>query len=143
MLRHLSAVFLLLATTAPALAGPLDEARAKTHLNAIADSDLEVLMRDYADDAYMDWVGGPLDGRYTGKAAIRALWEKFIAANDGKPRPVKVGEFEDYANSTGVSIVAEAEYGGMKPVKVWHLFVYRDGVLTTEIWQVAPSMQVH
>jgi ketosteroid isomerase-like protein len=143
MLRHLSAALLFLATAASAQAGPLDEAKARMHLNAIADGDIEVLMRDYADDAYMDWVGGPLDGRYTGKPAIRALWEKFITGNNGKPRPVKVGEFEDYAHPAGVSIVAEAEYGGMKPVKVWHLFVYRDGVLTTEVWQVAPSMQVH
>jgi hypothetical protein len=32
-------------------------------------------MRDYADDAYLEWVGGPLDGRYRGKAEIRAVWQ--------------------------------------------------------------------
>ena len=34
-----------------AVAGPLDEAKAKAHLDAVAAGDLEALMRDYADDA--------------------------------------------------------------------------------------------
>lgn len=123
-------------------AGPLDEAKAQAHLNAIAAGDMEALMRDYAEDAYMDWIGGPLDGRYTGKAAIGAVWQKFIAANAGKPRPAKFGKLDAYANPKGASIEAKAEYGGTTPLKVWHVFSYRDGSLTTEIWQIAPAVQV-
>jgi hypothetical protein len=123
-------------------AGPLDEAKGKAHLDAVAAGDIETLMRDYAEDAYMDWIGGPLDGRYRGKAAIRAVWEKFIAANNGQPRPVKRSEIEPYTSPKGVSLEASAEYGGKTPVKVWHVLVYRDGEMTTEIWQVAPSIKV-
>ena len=126
-----------------ASAGPLDNAKAKAHLDAVAAGDIDTLMHDYAEDAYMDWIGGPLDGRYRGKAAIRAVWEKLIAANDGKPRPVKRGEIEAYANPKGASLEASAEYGGKTPVKVWHALVYRDGEMTTEIWQVAPSIKVN
>lgn len=126
----------------PALAGALDEAKAHAHLEAVAAGDLEALMRDYADDAYMDWVGGPLDGRYHGKAAIRAVWEKFIAANAGKPRPARFGKLVAFSNPRGTSLEAKAEYGGAVPVKAWHVLTYRDGDLTTEVWQIAPGLQL-
>jgi ketosteroid isomerase-like protein len=125
-----------------ALAGPLDEAKAQAHLNAVAAGDLDALMRDYADDAYLDWVGGPLDGRYHGKAAIKAVWQKFIAANAGKPRPAKFSKLDAYANPKGTTIWAKAEYGGTTPVKTWHALSYRDGSLATEIWQIAPAIQL-
>ena len=135
-------MLLCCAMSAVALAGPLDEKKADAHLKAIAASNVEAMMADYADDAYMDWVGGPLEGRYRGKAAIRAVWQKFVAANDGQPRPARVGKLSAYANPKGASLAAEAEYGGKTPLKAWHALVYRDGALTTEIWQIAPAIKV-
>jgi len=125
-----------------AQAGPLDESKAKAHLQAIAAGDLDALMGDYPEDAYMDWVGGPLDGRYRGKAAISEVWKKFIAANHGKPRPAKLGKLESYSNPKGTAFEVPAEYGGEKPVKAWHVLVYRDGELATEIWQIAPAITI-
>ena len=123
-------------------AGPVDEAKGKAHLSAVAQGDLDALMRDYANDAYMEWVGGALDGRYHGKAAIRAVWVKFIAGNAGKPRPVKLGQVEFYGNPKGTTVQAEAEYDGSTPVKVWHALTYRDGSLVTEIWQIDPAIKI-
>jgi ketosteroid isomerase-like protein len=123
-------------------AGPLDEAKAKAHLQAVAAGDMDALMRDYPADAYMDWVGGPLEGRYRGKEAIGEVWKKFIASNHGKPRPAKLGKLESHGNPKGNSFAVSAEYGGEKPVKVWHVLVYRDGELTTEIWQIAPAIKI-
>ena len=125
-----------------ATAGALDEAKAQAHLNAVAAGDLDALMRDYEEDAYMDWVGGALDGRYRGKPAIKAVWQKFIAANAGKPRPARFSKLEAYANPKGATVQAEAEYGGTTPVKVWHALTYRDGSLDTEVWQIAPAIQL-
>ena len=125
-----------------ALAGPLDEAKAKAHLQAVADGNLEAVMRDYTDDAYMDWVDGPLDGRYRGKTAINEVWKKFIANNGGKPRPAKFGKSEAFANPNGTTVVTPAEYGGEHPVKVWHVLTYRDASLATEVWQIAPAIKV-
>lgn len=143
MIRLLFSAFsLLLLLVQPAFSGPLDEAKAQAHLNAVAAGNLDALMADYPDDVYMDWVGGALDGRYRGKAAIREVWQKFIAANEGKPRPAKFSKLESFANPKGTSVEASAEYGGTKPVKVYHVLVYRDGSLATEIWQVAPALQV-
>lgn len=126
--------------TQSVFAGPLDEARAQAHLNAVAAGELDALMRDYEDDAYMEWVGGPLDGRYRGKSAIKAVWQKFIAANAGQPRPAKFSKLDAFTNAKGATIHASAEYGGTTPVKVWHALTYRDGALSTEIWQIAPAI---
>jgi hypothetical protein len=70
------------------------------------------------------------------------VWQKFIAANAGQARPAKFSKLEAYANPKGATIQAEAEYGGTTPVKVWHALTYRDGSLDTEIWQIAPSIQL-
>ena len=148
MIRKTKAASLLLALAllpwcgGQAVAGPLDEAKAKAHLDAVAAGDLEGLMRDYADDAYMEWVGGPLDGRYRGKAEIRAVWQKFIAANAGKPRPAHFGKLTAFANPRGATVEAKADYAGAVPVKVWHALTFRDGDLTTEVWQIAPTLQI-
>jgi ketosteroid isomerase-like protein len=148
MIRKTKAASLLLALAllpwcgGQAVAGPLDEAKAKAHLDAVAAGDLDALMRDYADDAYMEWVGGPLDGRYRGKAEIRAVWQKFIAANAGKPRPAHFGKLTAFANPRGATVEAKADYAGAVPVKVWHALTYRDGDLTTEVWQIAPALQI-
>lgn len=132
-----------LALSLVAHAGPVEDAKVKAHLNAVAAGDLEALMKDYAEDAYMDWVGGPLDGRYRGKAAIAAVWQKFIAANNGKPRTARFAPLESYANPKGTSVEAKAEYSTpAAPVKVWHVLTYRDGELTTELWQIAPNLEI-
>ena len=125
-----------------ALAGPLDEKRADAHLKAIAAGNIEGVMADYAEDAYLDWVGGPLDGRYRGRTEILQMWKKFFAANDGLPRQARVGKLSAYANPKGASLEAEAEYAGKTPVKAWQALVYRDGVLMTEIWQIAPTIKL-
>ncbi|MCX7173205.1 MAG: nuclear transport factor 2 family protein [Proteobacteria bacterium] len=143
MIRFLFATtFLLFAASQISFAGPLEEAQAQAHRSAIAAGDLDAIMHDYAEDAYMDWVGGPLDGRYQGKSAIRAVWQKFIAANAGQPRPAKFGKLDAYANPKGTSVSWAAEYAGTTPVKAWHMVVYREGSLASEIWQIAPALQV-
>lgn len=140
MRRLLTLLCVLAAATATA--GPLDEKKAQAHLQAVAAGDIEAIVRDYAEDAYMDWVGGPLDGRYRGKAAIREVWNKFAALNDGQPRPARMGPLTQQANPKGATLAAGAEYGGKTPLKVWHVLVYRDGELTTELWQIAPALKV-
>lgn len=140
-MRHL-VILLCSLVSAAALAGPLEEKKADAHLKAVAAGDIEVLMRDYVDDAYMDWVGGPLDGRYRGKAAIREVWKKWATQNDGKPRQARFGKLSQYANPKGVSVETSAEYSGKATARVWHLLVYREGELATEIWQIDPALKV-
>jgi hypothetical protein len=129
-------------TSLSAHAGPVDEAKARSHLDAIAASDVDAVMAGYADDAYLEWMGGPLDGRYRGKEQIRQVWQKFIAINDGKPRPAQLGRPAAAANPKGASIAVRAAYDGKVPVKVYHVQTWREGELTTEVWQIAPALQI-
>jgi ketosteroid isomerase-like protein len=137
-------LFLLgyLAFASLAVAGPLDEKKAADHLQAVAAGDVEALMRDYVEDVSIEWVGGPLDGRYRGRAAVREVWQKFAAQNDGQPRPARFGRIEQFAHPQGVTLTASAEYGGKTTVRVRHVLVYRDGELTSEVWQIAPALKV-
>lgn len=141
-MKHLIGLLLGVSFMTVATAGPLEEKKAEAHLQAVSVGDIETLMRDYAEDAYMDWVGGPLDGRYRGKAAIREVWQKFAALNDGQPRPARFGKIMQQANPKGATLEAAAEYSGKSPIKVQHVLVYREGELTTEVWQIAPSLKV-
>ncbi len=122
-----------------ASAGPLDERAADAHLKAVAAGDIDALMSAYGDDPWMDWVGGSLDGRYRGKDAIRELWQKFIANNDGQPRTLARTMISQNANPKGVTLTATAEYVGKTTVRVRHVLVYRDTKLATEVWQIDPA----
>lgn len=123
---------------APALAGPLDEARVKARISATARGDVEALMADYTEDCVFQWVGGALDGEYRGKAAIREVWNKF-KANQGEMTLV-MGRVDSNTNPKGVTVSAYADYKGRMEVKVRQIFVYRDGKLAMEIWQIDPAL---
>ena len=141
-MKRTIALLCCIAVVTAVTAGPLDERKAEVHLQAVAAGDVEGLMRDYAEDAYMDWIGGPLDGRYRGKVAISEVWKKFVALNDGQPRTARFGQLMQQANPKGATLEVAAEYGGKTTIKVQHVLVYRDGELSTEIWQIAPTLRV-
>jgi len=123
---------------APALAGPLDEARVKARISSTARGDIDALMADYTEDCVFQWVGGALDGEYRGKAAIREVWSKF-KANQGEMTLV-MGKVDSNTNPKGVTVSAYAGYKGKMEVKVRQIFVYRDGKLAMEIWQIDPAL---
>ena len=75
--RSLSPVLLLVASAA--LAGPAAD-NAQSHFRAIAGGRVESLLEHYADGATLEWIGGPLDGRYAGKTALNEVWSKFVKA---------------------------------------------------------------
>ncbi|HEX4326580.1 MAG TPA: nuclear transport factor 2 family protein [Burkholderiales bacterium] len=122
----------------PVLAGPLDEARVKARIAATARGDIDAIMADYTDDCVFQWVGGGLDGEYRGKAAIRAVWDKF-KANQGEMQ-LTLGKVESNTNPKGVTVSAIADYKGKLEVKVRQIFVYRDSKLAMEIWQIDPAL---
>lgn len=132
---------LLLACCLPLLAqaGPLDERAAEAHLKAVAAGNVDAVMQAYGDDPWMDWVGGPLDGRYRGAEALRQLWTKFAAANDNQPRSLQRTVITQNANPKGVTLTAVAEYAGKTTVRVRHVLVYRDTRLVSEVWQIDPN----
>jgi hypothetical protein len=53
---------------------------AQNHWSAIAQGDLTKVMSQYSESPTLQWVGGPLAGKYQGKDKIQAVWQKFIKA---------------------------------------------------------------
>lgn len=126
-----------LAACSVAHASPLESAR--RHFQAIAANDVAALSAGYHDDAILEWIGGPLDGRYVGRDAIRAVWEKFAGAN-GKLE-VLVARADEQMNPRGATVVADARYRGKAQLKIRHAVTLRDGRISFEIWQIAPDMK--
>jgi hypothetical protein len=133
-------VAILLALTAgitcPAFAGPALDA-AQAHIAAVGAGERAAILRDYADDARLTWVGGPLDGTYTGPAGIGAVWDKFGSAA-GASRVTIMG-IDEAANPKGATVVATVRFDGKIQVKVRYVLTYRDGKLVNETWQVDPK----
>jgi ketosteroid isomerase-like protein len=121
-----------------AFATPVDDA--KTHFQAIASGDLQVVTRAYADNAQFQWVGGPLDGSYTSPEAIRGVWTKFTSSQG--PLKLSVASIEEAANPKGATILANVLFEGKAPIKVRYVLTFRDGKIVNEIWQIDPKLAV-
>ncbi|MCX2865606.1 nuclear transport factor 2 family protein [Paucibacter sp. PLA-PC-4] len=121
-----------------ACAGPSDDAR--THFQAVASGDTHVVMRGYADQAQLNWVGGPLDGTYATTDTIRSTWEKFGKAVG--PLKLTIGQIEESANPKGATVSANVLFEGKTPIKVRYVLTYREGKIVSETWQIDPKLVV-
>lgn len=137
MLKHvLAGTALIMALSSAAFAGPGEDAQA--HFKAVAEGKMDELMKGYADDAVLHWVGGPLDGVYSGSAEVRKAWSKFMQAQG--PLTLTVGNVATSANPKGATVTADVEFKGKAPIKVRYVLLYRDGRLVNEIWQIDPNL---
>ena len=124
-----------------AFAGPLDEALFRKHLAAIANGQLDAVQATYAPDALLDWVGGNLEGRYSGAEAIGKLWRTFHQRR--QPLQISVDSIESHANDKGATVIASVIYKSTDATtKVRQIITLRDGRIHTEIWQIAPALSV-
>ena len=137
-IRTLLATATLFAAAGSALAAPADDAR--THFQAIASGDLQIVMRAYADQAQLNWVGGPLDGTYATNDAIRVTWGKFTKA--AGPLKLTIGAVEESANPKGATVSANVVFEGKAPIKVRYVLTFRDGKIVNETWQIDPKLVV-
>ena len=128
----------LLFAASGVMAAPADDA--KTHFQAIGSGDLSVLARGYADNAQLNWVGGPLDGTYSSADAIRAVWEKFTKSQG--PLKVSIDKLEESVNPKGSTVSANVQFEGKAPIKVRYVLTFREGKIVNEIWQIDPKLVV-
>jgi hypothetical protein len=114
---HIFAVAAMFSLTAVAYAGPADDANA--HFKAIGAGSVNQIMEGSADSATLQWVGGPLDGAYTGSDKIREVWGKFAKGN--APLAVSVSKLEESANPKGTTVTANVEFkcGRLTPSSLW------------------------
>jgi SnoaL-like domain len=127
---------LFLSVSSAVYAAAKDEAQA--HFKAIATGKVDQIMRAYADNAHFEWIGGPLDGAYTGTEKIKEVWTKFAKAN--APLDVSVNKLTESANPAGETVTANVEFKGKNTIKVRYVLMYRGGRLVNEIWQIDPKL---
>ncbi len=125
-----------LMTTTTAFAGPADNA--KVHFDAIGASNVNLIAQDYTADSQFYWIGGPLDGDYTGAQSIRGVWEKFTKAQGAMK--VKVEHLEEAGNPKGTTVTANVVFSGKATIKVRYVLTYRGDKLIAETWQIAPKL---
>lgn len=119
-----------------AFAGPAED-MAKTRIAAIAKGDVAAITSAYADGTTLQWVGGPLDGKYSGADKLKEVWTKFTTAQGDQK--ATVAAITEAANPKGATVIANVAFAGKNTVKVRYVMVYRDGKLADEIWQVDPN----
>jgi ketosteroid isomerase-like protein len=107
---------------------------AQMHFKAIAGANLDRIMSQYAPDATLHWIGGPLNGTYHGKREIKEAWGKFIH---------KMGKTHETASAIdvvgdpkGMTVTANVHFVGKPSVPVRYVLVYRDRKIVDEVWQI-------
>lgn len=133
----LPAILLALAST-PALATPAGQAQA--HFRAIAAGRVHQIMQQYAHGATFQWIGGPLNGFYSGRDSIGRVWSKFSKAV--APDSYRAWNVHTAVNPDGTTVTADVEFQGRKNIKVRYVLVYRENKLVNEIWQIDPGLRV-
>jgi ketosteroid isomerase-like protein len=138
---RLSAAALLLSALslgplALAAEGPTEAAKA--HIAAIAEGNVDAITASYAPDAVLEWVGGPLDGRYAAPDAIKTTWTKFAKANGALK--ADISHLQEAANPKGATVTADVAFQGKTAIPVRYVLTYRDGKLVDEIWQIDPKL---
>ena len=130
-------ILILALSSSAAFAGSAGD-NAKARFDSIASGDVNAVLTQYQDSATLQWLGGPLDGTYSGKEQLSMVWSKFTKAQG--PMKVKVQNLVEHANPKGSTVTADVFFAGNKTVPVHYVLSYRDGKLVNEIWQVSPSL---
>jgi hypothetical protein len=109
----------------------------QSHVANIASGNVAGLAADYRPEAFLWWVGGPLDGFYGSSTAIAGTWKKF--AGQG-PFKATIGPVTVAGNPAGQTVVADVTYAGPKAtISVRQVMLVRAGHLQDEIWQIDPG----
>jgi hypothetical protein len=137
MLQRIAIATLLFTVAGTAVAGPYSD-KAEGHFRAIATGNLEQLAGEYGSEATLQWVGGPLDGVYSGDDKLREVWTKFTKSQGELGRRVTL--LQENANPKGATVTANVEFQGKSAIKVRYVLTYRDGKIVNEIWQIAPDL---
>lgn len=131
-----AALFAVIAT--PVMAGPAED-NARAHFKAIAAGQVDTIMSQYAPDATLQWVGGPLNGPYAGADKIKEVWGKF---SKNAPLDLSQSKIEESVNDKGATVTANLQFEGKSVIKVRYVLVYRDGKVVNEVWQIDPKLNM-
>lgn len=131
-------LFLLTACATGQAAASSAGDKATAHFLAIGAGQVDAVTAAYSDTSVLQWIGGPLDGEYRGKAAIAEVWRKFSGAQ-GK-LDVQVSNVAENTNPKGATVTADVKFVGKNAIPVRYVLTYRGDNLVTEIWQIDPNL---
>jgi len=123
--------------------------QAYSHWSAITARDSNTVMSEYAPDAKLYWLGGPLNGNFTDKNGIQDEWAKFFKANPDVYMNVTDFKVQILGGNRGVVTARLAFFnlhsdGTTTTVRVNYALVYtlKDGnwSLVEEWWSIAPRV---
>jgi hypothetical protein len=112
------------------------EEMARAHWAAIQKNDMAGTTQDYTDGTSLDWVGGPLNGKYTGKTAIAGVWGKFFGAQG--PLTADISNVMARAEGGKQVVTARTIFKGKATVPVDYTLVYDGGSIVSETWKIRP-----
>jgi len=112
------------------------EERARIHWTAITKNDLAATTRDYSGHSVLDWVGGPLNGKYTGPEAIRGVWGKFFEGQG--PLTVDISNVQVKEQDSTQTVTARTIFKGKVTIPVDYTLVYQGRCLAAETWKIRP-----
>ncbi|MDA8382627.1 MAG: nuclear transport factor 2 family protein [Betaproteobacteria bacterium] len=133
-----SAIALFLAGGAGTAFAASPSALARAHIRDVAKGKVAALVAQYGPEPVLEWVGGPLNGRYLGTDAIRGVWGKFAKANG--LLKAEVTHVQAAANPAGATVTADVRFTGKATIPVRYVLTYRSGKLVDEIWQIDPHL---
>ncbi|HCA26782.1 MAG TPA: hypothetical protein DEP05_03940 [Betaproteobacteria bacterium] len=131
-------LFFVVFAVLPAVIFASSAQKAAVHFKVIAAGNAGQIMRSYAPKARFQRIGGPLDGAYAGKAAIRRVGSTFAKANT--PLKVHTAKLKTRANPKGAAVTAHVIFQGKSAIKVRYGLPYRGGRIVDEVWQVEPKL---
>ena len=138
MLARTAAAAVVLALAATPAFAAMKTPDASMHFKAIASGKVANIMSQYAPDATLLWIGGPLNGSYTGSKAIKSVWTKFAKSKMSETaKDIVVG-----TNPDGMTVTANVEFIGKTKIPVRYVLAYRNRKIVSEIWQIAPNINM-
>lgn len=131
MFKQTLAAAALLSTSTSVFASASDDTNA--HFKAIAAGNIEQIMQGYADNAALQWVGGPLNGIYAGSDKINKVRAKF--AKGKAPLDAVAGKVEESSNPDGSTVPPMWNSRAKAPSR-YAMLTYREGKPVNELWQI-------
>lgn len=129
------AIAACVAAATPADAGQAGDL-ALARINAVAAGQVDSVVGAYAPNATLYWIGGPLNGVYTGVDGLKGVWTKFATAQ-GKLEPT-VANLQEAGNPAGATVTADVVFKGKAAIPVRYVMTFVGGKLAAEIWQISP-----
>ncbi len=128
-------------------------ATAMSHWNNIAIENTSLILQNYAPNAQLKWVGGPLSGTYTGTSMINSVWTKFTNLYETVYWYTIVPPTVTQVNSTYYTVTAPVQFFVAPASNPENIFVLNvtetlgmsasssaptGFLITQEVWSVKP-----